>query len=129
MIAGRFLFVYFLTAVLDYAAFWVVLRATEGNILAAQLAGRAVSVPFNYLAVRAKVFRSQAPHSSAGWKFIVLYALAFLASWGLIEALKNVVPLSSPDLRVIVAKMAAEGGILIAKFFIQKHLIFRETSR
>ena len=124
MIAGRFLLVYFLTAVIDYCVFYAVLRATGGNILASQIAGRLFSVPFNYLAVRSRVFRSDAPHVSAGPKFIVLYVAAFFAAWGMIEALRDLIPLARPDFRVVAAKMIAEGSILVVKFFVQRYFIF-----
>jgi len=129
MIAGRFLLVYFLTAVIDYTAFYITLRLTGGNILASQVAGRIFSVPFNYLAVRSRVFRSDVRHEIAGPKFIALYAAAFFAAWGLIELLQGLIPLSRPDARVIVAKMIAEGGILTIKFFVQRHLIFTAPTR
>lgn len=127
MIAGRFLLVYFLTAVIDYCVFYTVLRATGGNILASQIAGRLFSVPFNYLAVRSRVFRSDAPHVSAGPKFIVLYVAAFFAAWGMIEALRDLIPLARPDFRVVVAKMIAEGSILVVKFFVQRSFIFSKA--
>lgn len=126
MIAGRFLFVYFLTAVLDYTAFFVTLRIT-GNILNSQIAGRLVSIPFNYLAVRAKVFESDARHEVAGPKFLLLYVTAFFAAWGAIEFLKDLIPLARPDLRILVAKMIAEGSILVVKFFVQRYIIFRQA--
>lgn len=125
MIAGRFLLVYFLTAVIDYLVFFVTLRLTGGSVLAAQVAGRFFSVPFNYLMVRGKVFRSDAPHVTAGPKFLILYATAFFAAWGMIEGLRDLIPLGNSEARVIVAKMIAEGSILVVKFFVQRHLIFQ----
>ncbi len=124
MIAVRFLAVYFLTAVIDYSAFFVALRLTGNNVLLAQIAGRLFSVPFNYFAVRSKVFESQVAHESAGPKFLLLYAAAFFAAWGLIELLQGFIPLRRQELRVLVAKMIAEGGILTIKFFVQRFFIF-----
>lgn len=126
MIALRFAIVYLITAILDYSAFWVALKA-GAPILAAQLAGRAASVPFNYLAVRSKVFASQVRHEVAGPKFIVLYVAAFFASWGLIEWWKDLMPFRSPEVRIVAAKMLAEGGILAIKFFVQKYFIFHRN--
>jgi putative flippase GtrA len=128
MIAGRFLLVYFLTAVIDYTAFFITFRLTDGSILASQIAGRIFSVPFNYLAVRSRVFQSEVRHEVAGPKFLLLYAAAFFAAWGLIEFLQGLIPISRPDARIVVAKMIAEGSILTIKFFVQKHLIFTRNS-
>lgn len=128
MIAGRFLLVYFLTAVIDYCVFYVALRTTGGNILASQIAGRLFSVPFNYLAVRSRVFCSDAPHGSAGPKFVLLYVAAFFAAWGMIEGLRDLIPLARPDFRIVVAKMIAEGSILVVKFFVQRYFIFSTAS-
>jgi putative flippase GtrA len=125
VIAVRFALVYLVTAILDYTAFWLALKAGAA-ILVAQIAGRAASVPFNYLAVRSRVFGSQVPHEVAGPKFILLYTAAFFASWGLIEWWKDLIPLRTPEYRVVVAKMLAEGGILTIKFFVQKYLIFHQ---
>ncbi|BDC49637.1 hypothetical protein F183_A19530 [Bryobacterales bacterium F-183] len=124
MIAVRFAIVYLITAILDYSAFWLALQA-GAPILLAQVAGRVASVPFNYLAVRSKVFASQVRHQVAGPKFALLYAAAFFASWGLIEWWKDLMPFQKPQLRIIAAKMLAEGGILTIKFFIQRYFIFR----
>lgn len=126
MIAARFALVYLLTAMIDYAAFFAVYSST-GSILYAQLAGRIASVPFNYVAVRSKVFRSDVRHESAGPKFVVLYALAFFASWGLIVWMSAWLPVPEKA-RLIVSKMIAEGGILLVKFFVQKYWIFNPPS-
>lgn len=126
MIAVRFALVYLITAVLDYTAFWLALKAGAA-ILIAQIAGRAASVPFNYFAVRSRVFSSQVPHEVAGPKFILLYALAFFASWGLIEWWKDLMPFRTPEYRIVAAKMLAEGGILTIKFFVQKYFIFHRS--
>jgi putative flippase GtrA len=127
MMAARFLLVYFLTAVLDYAAFFVANSFTE-SVLLCQIAGRAASIPFNYFAVRSKVFESDVPHQSSGPKFVALYAAAFFLAWGLIVWMSGWLPLSNGKTRLIVAKMIAEGGILVGKFFVQKHLIFKAPS-
>lgn len=127
MIAARFLFVYFLTAVLDYAAFFLANLFTP-SILLCQIAGRAASIPFNYFAVRTKVFQSDVPHQSSGPKFVLLYATAFAMAWGLIVWMNGWLPISNDRARLIVSKMIAEGGILVAKFFVQKHLIFNVPS-
>jgi putative flippase GtrA len=124
MIAARFLLVYLLTAIIDYSAFFVVLRMTGNNVLLSQIAGRVFSIPFNYFAVRSRVFESQVAHESAGPKFLLLYASGFFAAWGLIELLQGSIPLQSQEHRVLVAKMIAEGGILIVKFFVQRFFIF-----
>ena len=129
MIFLRFGLVYFLTAVIDYAVFWVVLRATGGGILAAQIAGRAASIPFNYLAVRSKVFASTARHEETAPKYIALYAVAFVLSYLMIRALSDAFAASWPavkhDYLVLAAKMIAEGLILVAKFFVQRFWIFK----
>lgn len=126
MIAVRFALVYFITAVLDYTAFWLAIKA-GASILIAQVAGRAASVPFNYFAVRSRVFASQARHEVAGPKFVLLYTVAFFASWGLIEWWKDLMPFHTPEYRVVAAKMLAEGGIPTLKFFIQKYFIFHRN--
>ena len=125
MIAWRFLLVYAVTALLDWTAF-IVLFKLSGNTLMALIAGRVASVPFNYLAVRAKVFESHVRHEVAGPKFLLLYVTGFFASWGLIELLKNVVPLSDPSFRIGGAKLIAEGSILVVNFFVQRYIIFRQ---
>lgn len=127
MIAARFLLVYFLTAVLDYAAFFVANSFTQ-SILLCQIAGRAASIPFNYFAVRSKVFESDVRHRTSGPKFVLLYAAAFALAWGLIVWMNGWLPIHNEKARLIVSKMIAEGGILVGKFFVQKHLIFNAPS-
>ena len=125
MLAARFLVVYALTAVLDYGAFFAVHKWTD-SILLAQIAGRLCSIPFNYFAVRSKVFESTVRHESAGPKFFLLYAAAFALSYGLIVWMQASLPVANQNARLLIAKMIAEGGILAAKFFVQKHLIFTD---
>ena len=129
MLFLRFGLVYFLTALIDYAVFWIVLRATGGGIFAAQLAGRAASIPFNYFAVRGKVFESQAKHQETAPKYVALYAVAFALSYLLIraqaDAYQRAWPSVRPDYLVLAAKMIAEGLILIAKYFVQRRWIFK----
>lgn len=127
MIAARFLLVYFLTAVLDYTAFFVANLFTP-SILLCQIAGRAASIPFNYFAVRSKVFESDVPHQSSGPKFALLYAAAFALAWALIVWMNGWLPVHNDKARLIVAKMIAEGGILAGKFFVQKNFIFNGPS-
>ena len=124
MMAARFVFVYLLTAMLDYGAFFAV-HSWTGSILISQIAGRMASAPFNYIAVRSKVFQSDVRHESSGPKFVLLYTVAFFISWGLIVWMKGWLPVPE-NARLIVAKMIAEGGILLVKFFIQKYLIFNK---
>jgi putative flippase GtrA len=126
VIAWRFLLVYAATAALDWAAFILVLKLT-GNVLVSLIAGRVASVPFNYLTLRAKVFESDIRHEIAAPKFLLLYATAFFASWGAIELLKDLIPLADPSFRVGVAKLIAEGSILVVKFFVQRYIIFRQA--
>jgi putative flippase GtrA len=124
--AWKFLLVYAATALLDWTAFILIFKLS-GNTLMSLIAGRVASVPFNYLALRARVFESDVRHEVAGPKFLLLYATAFFASWAAIELLKNVIPLANPDFRVGVAKMIAEGSILVVKFFVQRYIIFRQA--
>jgi putative flippase GtrA len=127
MIAARFLFVCFLTAILDYTAFFLASLFTP-SVLLCQIAGRLASIPFNYFMLRSKVFESAVPHQSSGPKFLLLYATAFGLAWAIIVWMNGLLPIQNDKARLIVAKMIAEGSILIGKFFIQKHLIFNPPS-
>jgi putative flippase GtrA len=123
MIAVRFLLVYLLTAVLDYGAFFAV-HAWTGSILQSQIAGRLASIPFNYFAVRSAVFQSKVRHESSGPKFLLLYGVAFFAAWALIVWMSGWLPFANEKVRLLAAKMIAEGGILAVKFFVQRRFIF-----
>lgn len=131
MIFWRFGLVYFLTAVIDNAVFWVALKLT-GSALAALIIGRAASIPFNYFAVRTKVFASQARHEETAPKYILLYAAGFGMSYAMIRVFaalfQSVWPTAKTDYLIMAAKLIAEGLILIAKFFVQRYWIFRRPA-
>jgi putative flippase GtrA len=87
----RFALISVLTAALDNAKFYVVFGAT-GNILVAQVAGRAASVLFQYPMARRAVFLSGERHGILLPRFLSLIVVNTTLAYIGIEFLTHVAP-------------------------------------
>jgi len=109
------------TALLDYIVFLFVFAATK-NLLYAQVAGRAASIPWGYGVARSKVFKSQQPHGSAFFQYVLLVAANGCVSYFGVRALAGFAP-------IVVAKIVVESLLWCATFAVQRLLIFRRDVR
>lgn len=118
MVLFRFSIVAVITAIIDNAMFWLAFSAW-GNLAAAQLMGRGCAVLFNYQAARNAVFLSDERHRSTLPKYLLLVALNGFVSYAMIAALTSMF-----GLRVLPAKLLAEGLLFAANFAIQRDFVF-----
>ena len=106
----RFAGVSLLTALLDNAVFWAVLRAVP-EIALAQVAGRLAALAFNYSAVRKAVFLTERRHGEVLPRYLGLVVASGVVSYGLIQALHEF-----GGLNVMPAKITAESFDFYCQF-------------
>ena len=114
----RFSTVSFLTAVLDNAVF-ALAHFSGGNIAQSQIAARLVAMVFNYFGARSVVFHSRQGHSAVLPKYVLLVFCNGVLSFVLIQFLHFRI-----GMRVMAAKVLAEGVLFIANFAIQRDFVF-----
>lgn len=114
----RFCALSFVTAILDNLVFYLVMLAT-GAILGSQIAGRVVSVAFNYRFVRSTVFLSNKGHHTLLPRYLALVVANLLLAYAGIRLLSE-----RAHLNVVVAKIVAETILFVANFTIQRAYIF-----
>jgi len=114
----RFGTVSFLTAALDNAVF-ALAHVSGGTIAQSQIAGRLVAMVFNYLGARSVVFHSRQVHSVVLPKYLLLVLCNGVLSYVLIQFLHFRI-----GMRVMAAKVLAEGVLFIANFAIQRDFVF-----
>lgn len=106
------------SALVDNVVFYLVYHAT-GAIAGAQLAGRIVSVFFNYRFVRRAVFFSDQHHRILLPRYLSLVAVNALISYAGIRLLSAITPLG-----VVPSKVLTETLLFAANFAVQRALIF-----
>jgi putative flippase GtrA len=114
----RFSAMSFLTALVDNVVFLVMFRATAGAGVA-QVVGRLVALPVNYVGARRAVFFSREPHREVLPKYLLLVGGSGLVSYALIRVLSE-----SFGLGVFAAKIIAETTLFIANFTLQRDFVF-----
>ena len=115
----RFSLLSLATAAVDNSIFILGLHA--GFLPAtAQIAARAASVLFNYPLARRAVFFSRQPHPATFSRFLILVATSGFLSYHLLGWLHQQLGWS-----LIVSKMAAESGLFLINFLVQRDFIFR----
>ena len=119
----RFSMTALFTAGIDNLLFYLVFRAT-GNIAAAQVSARIVSMSFNYRLLRFAVFRSDQRHHVLLSRYLPLVAVNTLISYECIRLLSSSTPLS-----VVASKVVVETTLFIANFVIQRFFVFAHRPR
>jgi glycosyltransferase involved in cell wall biosynthesis len=114
----RFTLASLLSAVIDYTIFFVVFGLSS-SILASQASARAVSMLFNYSAVKRAVFYSGQKRMQTFPRYLCLVIVSGSVSYFLIKMLAIYSPLS-----VTVSKFSVESVIFLANFVIQRDFIF-----
>jgi putative flippase GtrA len=109
------------SSAIDNLVFYLVFRAT-GTIAGAQISGRAVSVVFNYAAVRNTVFRSGESHGVLLPRYLFLVSINALLSYTGIRLITAFSPIP-----VVPAKMLAETFLFLVNYAAQKVWVFRHT--
>jgi glycosyltransferase involved in cell wall biosynthesis len=120
-VLARFVLIAVLSAVVDNAAFYALYWAT-GNLLQSQVVARTASLLFNYPAVRARVFRSHEQHRSLLPKYLLLVAVNITLSYFGVRLLTHV------GMRVLPAKLLADGLLFLLSFLAQRGLVFVKRS-
>jgi glycosyltransferase involved in cell wall biosynthesis len=106
------------SAAIDYAIFLAV-YGFSADLLLSQASGRAVSMLFNYSAVKRVVFYSDQHHSHTFPKYLSLVVISGSVSYLLIKMVITFLPVS-----VVIAKAGAESIIFFANFAVQREFIF-----
>lgn len=106
------------TALLDNAVFLGGI-GLGWSVAIAQVCARVASVVFNYPLARRAVFLSQQPHRRTLTRYLALVALNGVASYQLMGLLSRHLGLSVPW-----AKIAAESGLFLVNFIVQRDVVF-----
>jgi len=118
----RFTLASLLSAVIDYAIFFIVFNLSS-SILAGQASARAVSMIFNYSTVKRAVFYSEQKRTKTFPRYLSLVIVSGSVSYFLIKMLTLYSPLS-----VVVSKFSVESVIFFANFVIQRDFIFAKKN-
>lgn len=118
----RFTFTSLLSAVIDNIVF-ILIYSLSSSIISSQIGARAISMLFNYSAVRKAVFYSDMEHSSAFPRYLLLVIIS-----GSVSYLMIIAAVSLFSVPVIAAKLCAESIVFFANFAIQRDLIFVRNS-
>jgi putative flippase GtrA len=119
----RFSMVALISAVIDYLIF-VVSYLFGASVPLSQINARAVSMLFNYAAVKKTVFNSNLSHREVFPKYLALVVISGLFSYGMIIML-----MTRLSFNVILAKMVAESLVFFANFSIQRDLIYNAKEK
>jgi len=115
----RFSLIAMLSAALDNLLFYLAVHSFGASLLTAQLGARAVSVLFNYAAVRKAAFHSGVAHRVVLPRYLALVAANLLLSFTGIKLLTGVFSLG-----LLKAKIMAETLLFFLNFAVQRDLIF-----
>ena len=119
----RFSLISVFSAALDNSLFYLGF-ALSGNLFGTQVAARAISILFNYAAVRKAAFHSDAPHETVLPQYLTLAAANLILSWCGIRLITAAFPVG-----VFAAKLAAETLLFAANFAIQRDVVFTRRTR
>jgi len=118
IVFARFSLSSVLSALLDYAVFYLLYKAGLRVALSIFFA-RLASVIFNYLVVRNLVFFSRRKATQSFLQYILLVIFSGTMTWLMIRWLA---PLLKGD--VLMAKIFAESVLFFFNYFVQKTFIF-----
>ncbi|MDR1540774.1 MAG: GtrA family protein [Clostridiales bacterium] len=111
-----------LSAALDLFIFTIITDAFKGSpLFAATCIARMCSGLFNFLLNKNWVFKGGGIHSGA--KYLALFILQMLASWGLVEAF------SFLKVNITIIKAFVDVLLFVASFHIQKAFIFENSKQ
>jgi glycosyltransferase involved in cell wall biosynthesis len=116
----RFTLAAIFSALIDNTVF-ILIYGFSSNILTSQVSGRAVSMIFNYSAVKKVVFYSDVKHGKTFPKYLSLVIISGFVSYLLIKGITMFSLLS-----VVPAKLVAESIVFLANFAIQRDFIFAQ---
>lgn len=114
----RFAVLSFATAAIDNVAF-LAAYALLAKIAPSQAVGRAVAVLFNYGVARRAVFFSEARHSEALPRYLLLVIVNGFVSYALLTFLHK-----RFEWNVVICKMVAETLLFCANFAVQREFVF-----
>jgi putative flippase GtrA len=114
----RFSILALMTAAVDNLVFLTAYSVTA-SIAESQAIGRLVAMIVNYLGARGVVFQSRQRHASVFPKYVALVAVNGVVSYAAIQ-----LEMRWLGLKVMPAKLIAEGLLFIANFAIQRDFIF-----
>jgi len=115
----RFSLISMLSAGIDNVLFYLAIHWGGTSLLAAQLGARAVSVLFNYGAVRKAAFHSGEAHRVVLPRYLALVAINVLLSYAGIKLLMGVFSRG-----VFEAKVLVETLLFFVNFAVQRDLVF-----
>jgi putative flippase GtrA len=122
----RFSLIATLSAAMDNLLFYVAMHSFGASLITAQLGARALSVLFNYGAVRQAAFHSGEAHRVVLPRYLALVAANVLLSFTGIKLLTQVFSIG-----LFEAKVMAETLLFFLNFVVQRDLVFtrRKDSR
>jgi putative flippase GtrA len=123
LVLARFSLLSLATAALDNTVFVLGLQAGLAAA-GAQVAARMASVVFHYPLARGVVFQSTRSHLATLPLYLGLVAVSGMASYQLLGVLRE-----QFGWTILGAKLAAETGLFLVNFWIQRDLIFRDGRR
>lgn len=123
-VLSRFGLVAMASAAIDNLLFFLAIHWFGASLFQAQLGARAVSVLFNYAAVRRAAFHSGEPHRVVLPRYLVLVAMNVLLSFTGIKMLTTVFSFG-----LFEAKLIAETLLFFVNFAIQRDLVFTRRGR
>lgn len=110
-----------MAAVIDSLTFSLVYKATD-NLLASQVAGRALAVAIAFVIARNVVFRSDLSVVRSLTRYLAFAAIVGAVSFGMINYLREIV-----GVPVLLAKLLAEGLLFVGNFSIQRQIVFARS--
>ena len=122
-VLARFCSVSLLTALLDNIVFYLAWRRGLG-LLAAQAAGRAAGLAFNYAMVRNKVFRTGDPVRVSLPRYLALVLASGALSYECIRLLSG-----AARLPVLATKLAVETALFFLNFVVERDWVFTRPRR
>jgi putative flippase GtrA len=115
----RFSLISILSSAIDNLLFYLAIHWGGASLISAQLGARAVSVLFNYGAVRKAAFHSGQPHGVVLPRYLALVGLNVFLSFAGINLLTGVFTLGP-----VQAKIVSETLLFFLNFVIQRDLVF-----
>jgi hypothetical protein len=103
--------------------FYLGVHSLGASLIAAQLGARAVSLLFNYAAVRMRAFHSGETHCVVLPRYLALVAINILLSFAGIKLLTCVFAMG-----LFEAKVAAETLLFFLNFVVQRDMVFTKRT-
>lgn len=110
-----------LAAIVHFGTMIALVELAGVGKVASALAGYAAGGLFSYLLNRRHTYASDRPHGEASWRFVVVAAVGFGLTWGLMAALVD-----GFALPYLPAQVATTGVVMFWSFGAHKLWTFRE---